>query len=351
VAVAAYVVPGAQTKNEHLVDAIAYILGLGKGSRLYKKLVNEEQLVTSFSAYPFSLFEAGIFLMSFEPKDINDLPKIYDLIQEEIDSIIKDGLSDLEYNRALNQARMSYYNLLESIETQAREIGRAYLATGDENFAFHFMDKPKKEAEVEIKKLLAAHFKNSVMHKGTLLPLSEQDKKEWQALQKASDEYDTKFLAKRSRTTPIEPPHYAKTLKVNEATKFDFPKYKTITLKNGLKVLYYDNASIPKIDLVMELKARHYYDSQSLPGLYNFVSQMLSEGTKKYTAGQLADELESRGMDLQVTPGTIALSMLATDFEKGLELLLEIVENPRFDEKEIEIIQSQPNLTRNIPQK
>lgn len=341
VAVAAYVVPGAQTKNEHLVDVIAYILGLGKGSRLYKKLVNEEQLVTSFSAYPFSLFEAGIFLMSFEPKDINDLPKIYDLIQEEIDSIIKDGLSDLEYNRALNQARMSYYNLLESIETQAREIGRAYLATGDENFAFHFMDKPKKEAEVEIKKLLAAHFKNSVMHKGTLLPLSEQDKKEWQALQKASDEYDTKFLAKRSRTTPIEPPHYAKTLKVNEATKFDFPKYKTITLKNGLKVLYYDNASIPKIDLVMELKARHYYDSQSLPGLYNFVSQMLSEGTKKYTAGQLADELESRGMDLQVTPGTIALSMLATDFEKGLELLLEIVENPRFDEKEIEKVREQ----------
>jgi zinc protease len=46
-------------------------------------------------------------------------------------------------------------------------------------------------------------------------------------------------------------------------------------------------------------------------------------------------------MDLQVTPGTIALSMLATDFEKGLELLLEIVENPRFDEKEIEKVREQ----------
>ena len=46
-------------------------------------------------------------------------------------------------------------------------------------------------------------------------------------------------------------------------------------------------------------------------------------------------------MDLQVTPCTIALSMLATDFEKGLELLLEIVENPRFDEKEIEKVREQ----------
>ena len=340
-AVAAYIIPGADKKNEHLVDVLTLILGAGKGSRLYRKIVDELNLATSLSAFPFLLFEHGIFMIAFEPKDLADIPVIQQIIQDEIDSIIKDGLTDLEYERALKQARMNYYGLLESIETQAREIGKNYLATGDENYAFHFLDKPKKDAEIEIKKLLKDHFKKSVMHTGVILPLNEEEKNDWAELQKKSDAYDTKFLEARKRSTPIEPPLYAKKIKVQEATHFDFPKYETFTLSNGIKVLYYNNPSTPKINLILELKARPYYDSDELPGLYSFMAAVLTEGTKKYTANQLADELESRGMSLSAVAGTVVMSMLSTDLEKGLELLEEILVNPRFDEKEIEKVREQ----------
>ena len=195
-------------------------------------------------------------MIAFEPKMLRMFQRLRKLFKHEIDAIIKDGLTDLEYTRALKQARMQYYGLLESIETQAREIGKAYLATGDENYAFHFLDKPKEEAEADIQKLLAKYFRNSMMHTGIVLPLSEVDKKEWLSMQKESDEYDTKFLAARKRTTPIESPLYAKKIKVKEATHFDFPKYKTMMLYNGMKVLYYDNPNTPKINLVLEFKAR-----------------------------------------------------------------------------------------------
>lgn len=339
--VAAYIIPGAEDKNAHLIDVLSLILGSGKGSRLYRKIVDELQLATSISAFPILLFEHGIFMVAFEPKDLADIPVIEQLIQDEIDSIIKDGLSDIEYERALKQARMNHYNLLESIETQAREIGEAYLATGDENYAFHFLDKPKKDVENEIKKLLKTSFKKSVMHTGMILPLSQEDKNDWLELQKNSDAYDAQFLAARKRTTPIEPPLYAKKIKVKEATHFDFPKYETIVLDNGIKVLYYDNPSTPKINLILEFKARPYYDSTELPGLYSFMAAMLMEGTKKYTASQLAEELESRGMSLDVSAGSLAMSVLASDLKKGLELLEEVLVNPRFDEKEIEKVREQ----------
>jgi zinc protease len=340
-ALAAYVVPGANTKNEHLMDVLTLILGSGKASRLNRRLVNDLQLVTEVSASPWVLFEHGIFLIFYEPKNIEDIARIQQIIQEEIDAIIAGGLTDVEYTRALKQSLRHYYNLLESIEAQAREIGKAYLATGDENFAFHFMDKPKKEVEKEIKKLLRDYFKPSAMHTGLLLPLSEEDKKEWVEMQKQSDAYDVKFLAARPRTSPIEQPLYAKKIKVKDAGFFDFPKYQTLHLKNGIKVLYYNNANTPKIDLILELKARSYYDSQEMPGLYAFVASMLLEGTKKYTGKQLIDELESRGMNVSVSPGAIVMNMLATDLPKGLELLQEIVSNPRFDEKEIEKVRAQ----------
>ncbi len=340
-AIAAYVIPGAQSKNEHLLDVVNMILGNGKGSRLYRKLVDEEQLVTDLGANPWLFFEHGIFFIMFEPKNIEDIPRIQEIIQKEIDDIIKNGLTDQEYTRALKQSLRSYYSLLESIEAQAREIGKSYLATGDENFAFHFLDKPKKEVEKEIKELLQIYFKPSLMNTGLLLPLSEQDKKEWATMQKKSDEYDVKFLAARPRTSEIEPPSFAKKIKVNEATHFDFPKYQTMMLSNGIKVLYYDNDNTPKIDLIFELKARSYYDSAEFPGIYNFVSSLLLEGTKNYTAKQLTDELEMRGMNVSITPGIVVMNMLASDLPKGLELLEEIIARPRFDDDEIEKVREQ----------
>ena len=340
-AVSAYVIPGAYSKNEHLIDVVTLILGAGKGSRLYRKLVDDLKIVTSLSVFPFLLFEHGIFFIAYEPNDLADIPKINEIIQEEIDAIVKDGITDIETTRALKQARMHYYSLLESIEAQAREIGKAYLSTGDENFAFHFLDEPKEELEKKIQELLGSHFKKSLMHTGLILPLSNDDKQRWLIMQKESDEYDTKFLAARPRTSPIEAPLYAKKIKPQEATKFDFPKPQSFVLPNTIKVLYYDNSSTPKINLILELKARSYFDDEKKPGIYNFMANMLSEGTQKYTAAQLADELEVRGMSLHVAPGMVVMNMLASDLQKGLELLTEVVCHPRFDEKEIEKVRNQ----------
>ena len=60
---------------------LALILGAGKGSRLYRKIVDELHLATSLTAFPFLLFEHGIFMIAFEPKNIEDVPKINEIIQ------------------------------------------------------------------------------------------------------------------------------------------------------------------------------------------------------------------------------------------------------------------------------
>lgn len=335
-AISAYVIPGAQSKNEHLINLLELILGVGKGSRLHHKLVDELHLATSLSAFALLLFEHGIFMIVYEPRSAADIEQINAVIQEEIDAIAKKGLSDAEYTRALKNARMSYYHLLENIESQAREIGKSYLATGDKDFAFHFLDKPKKEVEAEIQLLLKNYFRPSQMHTGKILPLSQEDKKVWLEMQKAADEYDTKFLQARKRKTPIEPPLFAKEIQVKEAEYFDFPKPQEFMLANGIKVFTYDNKNTPTVALVLDLKADTHYDSAQLPGIYNFLTSIMQEGTQKYTAAQLAHELEDRGISLSVTPDAIVMSMLAADVPKGLELLEEVMLHPRFDEKEIE---------------
>src|SRR5262249_28214474 len=95
-----FVIPGAESKNEHLIDVLTILLGMGKGSRLYRKIVDELRLATSLLSSPILLFEHGIFFILFEPKDAPTIPAIQQAINDEIEDIIENGLSDLEITRA-----------------------------------------------------------------------------------------------------------------------------------------------------------------------------------------------------------------------------------------------------------
>ena len=67
---------------------------------------------------------------------------------------------------------------------------------------------------------------------------------------------------------------------------------------------------------------------------------MLTEGTKRYDALQLSDKLDELGTDLFTSTGldssSITLSSLKSNFDESLELMLEVITQPTFDEVEIE---------------
>jgi len=336
-----YVIPGMEEKIDHILDVLELVLGKGKGSRLYRKVVDEKQLATSFESDSLRLFDHGLFLIWFEPKDIKDVNKIEKIIQNEIASIVDKGLSDREIERAVNQSKMAYYSKLENMQSQGYDIGKYFLATGDENYALTYLDRFEGDIKANIQNLLAQYFRPAITHKGVVLPLDVKEKVEWNKIQSRSDKKDSEVLSERVRNTVIEKPRYALTVEIKEAERFGFPKSKTFMLSNGVKVLYCNNPNTPKVNLILELRAKSFYDPQDMQGLYNFVASVLTEGTRKYTAAELADEIETRGMSLSVSPGYVSMSMLRSDLPKGIELLEEILSNPRFDENEIEKTRAQ----------
>lgn len=339
--VLSFLVPGIHSRKDSTLELLARIIGNGKGSRLYRKLVNDQKIATSVSAISEELFEYGLFFIMVEPKTERDIPAIEQSIIEELEHIKKNGIIDQELTRAIKKTEMSLYALLEDFEHQAYEIGKFYLATGDEEYLFHYLDKPIDQFKKEIHDMVAIYLRPSVMHKGLILPLPEQEREAWARLQKESDEEDSRILAAHRRDEPVEPPVYAKTVSVSEPEPFDYPKAEIIQLSNGLKILSCINDNTPKIDIILDLKAKHYFDPSQKSGIALFVSKMLLEGTKNYSANALIDAIESRGMSIATYPGGISLSMLSEDFEFGLSILQEILTNAIFDKHEIEKVRAQ----------
>jgi zinc protease len=340
-AVYSFVVPGTRSKKDNVLELLARIIGSGKSSRLYKRLVDEEQLAVSLSASNEDLFDHGLFFIVVQPHREQDLAKIEAIIIEELDRIKRDGFDDVEFTRALKKTESSILSLMENFEHQAYEIGKYYLATGDENYLFTYMNQPHDEMKKEMNDILKTYFRPSVMHKGFVLTIPEQEKDAWAQLQKESDALDAEILSARVRNEPIEEPRYAKEIQAKDPGRFDYPKATVHTLKNGLKVLSYHNDNIPKVDLILDLKTKHYSDPDDKQGLALFVSKMLLEGTKNYTSQELNDAIESRGMSIATYPGGIALSVLREDLEFGLSVLNEILTNATFNEKEIEKVRAQ----------
>jgi len=337
----AYIVPGAYEQQDYFLSLLSWILGSGKNSRLQKKLVDDLQLVTELESFVYDLFDYGVFFIYFQPKESCNTEKIIALIHQEIDEILLNGLTKDEIIRATKQSEADYLDLLENNQKQAYTIGQSYLTTGNENYLFTYLDHAPDTIEPAIIHLLKTYFNQSSMHKGCLLPLSEKDKSIWLALQEKSDAEDERILSQVERAEKVEEGSVVHSIPVQKAPLFNFPKPESFTLANGLTVLYYHNPNIPKIDLVLDFKAKSYYDPQNLQGLLNFMSLMLEEGTEKYSATQFADEVESRGMSFESRPGSIAMNMLSNDFSIALDLLKEVVTNATFPAEQIEKVRHQ----------
>lgn len=337
----AFVTPGLKDKQDYIAHIAEWIFGKGRGSILYKKLVNELCYVTSLEIDSCDLFDHGLTFICCEPVEGITQEQIKQVIVDELFSLLEQHISEQQITRAVNKVKSGFCSVLESTEDQADMIGKYFLATGDENYLFNSMDIENKELRTKVYDFIKTYWRPSVMHEGAVLPLAEEEKPVWQALQDFSDSEDQQILAARVRTLPVQPAVFANQIVAQNPLPFAYTKPSTFVMDNGLKVIYSPTNVIPKISVVLSFKVQHFYDPDDKQGLYNFVSCMMTEGTKHYTADQLADYIESKGMSLASYPGSLMITMFKDDFEEGLKIVKEVLQNATFPKNEIEKVRVQ----------
>ena len=331
-----WVIPGIQGKEEHIFDAICWILCRGKGSRLYKKLVYEENKAVEVDGFIYNFFEYGLLCIQVVPllKEYND--QIITIIQEEIALLIA-TLTSSELTRASKQIVAEYSFNFETTSEQASVLGEYFLALGSIDYPFQSYEQVCNDVEKKIVTTIEQYLCTSSMHHAQLLPLEKKEKKYWNDIQDNQDKFDEQMLSSKIRTTPLEESSYTFNLALTaEKDTFSYPAYKKEVLENGLTVIWHDNPACQTVNVLFDFEVDHTYDPDDSQGLCNFVFELLSEGTKKYTALQLAQKIESRGISLAIHAGKIVARCLADDLPETLEIIHEIITNPSFEQHSIE---------------
>lgn len=327
-------------------DAAAYILGGGKSSRLYQKLVYEQQIAQSTECYNQS--EA---LRSWTTCELVARPGITaEQLEKAANEVISDFLqsgptqAEIERARNTNEARkirglqrmggfggvadtLNYYNQYTGDPGYLpKDITRydALTVAGVQKFAQANLVQDRRVTVYGIpgKKMVDD------------VPRSPADT---DANVKIQPEYSAEFEQSQAwRKNPPQP---------GPQPKLSLPEPVTFTLANGLKVYLVESHSLPVMSASLVALGGSEGDSPKRPGVAGFTAAMLTEGTARRTAPQIADDTDQIGAALTKGAGNdnafVRISALSNVSAQALDLLADVGLHPAFIDTEIERIRKQ----------
>jgi len=126
----------------------------------------------------------------------------------------------------------------------------------------------------------------------------------------------------------------------SENISFEIPKINYLTSPKGYEIFYISKEKLPIVSFNIILFSGSKFDPENKKGLALLTSFMIDEGAGKYDAFQLSNEFEKLGTIFSITVNhdTFSFSILSLkeNFERSLELLSIILNEPRFDEKDFQ---------------
>jgi len=142
----------------------------GESSRLYRRLVREEELAIDVGGGIQETIDPFLFSINVKPRPGADLDKIDRIIEEELAKVKTEGITPQEYAKAMNIIRNDFYMSLQTISGKAGQLGSTELLTGDFARLFTVMDDYAAVKIERIKEAAGKYFTANNKTVGKLIP-------------------------------------------------------------------------------------------------------------------------------------------------------------------------------------
>ena len=129
----AWLAPKETDPDADAVDLLTNILATGRSSRLYRRLVDEEQAAVAAQAFPFLLEDAGMIGVFAVGNRGVTLEKLDTLIHEEVAKVKEDGVTEEEYQKSLNSKQAEIASSYGTMHARAQALGDFHVFYHDTN--------------------------------------------------------------------------------------------------------------------------------------------------------------------------------------------------------------------------
>jgi len=314
-------VPGANTPEEAQLDLAAMVLGGGKTSRLYKRLVYKDQIATSAVASDDASEIGGQFDMTLTARPGADVAKMERSADEELKALMKNGPTEAELRLAKTAILARYTRMIERVGGfggKSDLLASCETFTGNPDCYKVYLQRIKDATPASVKKAM-----NDWLSDGDFI------------LQ--VDPYPTGLAASKPGVDRSKEPALGKPMALK------LPEMQKTTLSNGLKVVLAERHEAPVVNFQLLVDSGYASDAADKPGVASLAMRMLEEGTKTRKSLEIGEAFESLGAQFgagaNLDSGTVYMNTLKATMPQALTLYSDLVLNPSFPQNEFERLQ------------
>lgn len=297
--------------DEAPLTVLAGVLSAGKSSRLYRSLIEGQQVASSAEASARAGRYPGWFDIEVELLPGKKLETVEATTLGELQKLIDMPVTEDELARVKRQLVAGELFAKESLHTLAEDLAVGVSLRGFEE------------------------------HRKSLARISAVTPADVQRVAR-------QYLNPRTSVTVVSMPKAVKTgggIRIRDtgerrqrrsidrtpaSTAYDLTKTERLVLPNGLTLLLLENRRLPIVAGQAFVRGVRQSEPEEKAGIASLTGSLLDEGTSGRTGQQIAALIESVGGELAMSPSGGSVKVLAPDVELGLTLMLESLLRPAF---------------------
>ena len=333
------------TDDAYALDFLAEIISSGKKAPLYKVLVKEKELTSRTTAYNNAQELAGEFHIIITANNGKDLDEVEKGIEEAFDLFEKEGVTDRDIERIKAGLETSFYNGISSVLGKSFQLAQYNVFAGDPGFIEEDIENIKKVTKEDVVRVYEKYIKDkpfvmtSFVPKGQMELIAENSIKA-PVVEEEIKENVTKTVEDAKEEVAKTPSNFDRSVEPAQgaAPELSIPSTWTAELANGIKVYGIEQNEIPTVNFSLVIQGGHLLDDKNKNGVANLMTDIMMEGTATKTPEQLEEEIELLGANINMytTNESIVIrgNTLVRNFDKTMDLVEEILLEPRWDEEE-----------------
>ena len=315
-------VPPSLTADADLLGLAARVLSSGKTSRLYKRLVYDDQIATSVRASMAEREIGSLFTIDATAKPGGDLALVEKAIDEELARFLAQGPTEDEMLRAKTEAVSRFVRGVERIGGfggKTDRLASSQVLGGSPDAWKASLDRVRTATGGQVKDAAARWLSDGVY----VLEITPFPK--YQAEAKGAD---------RAKLPDAGTPPAAK-----------FPPLEKAELSNGLRVVLAERHAVPVVEMALMVDSGFAADQLALPGTTSLAMSMLDEGTETRNSLQISDDLQRLRANLStwadVDTAGLSLSALKANLDASLDLFADVILHPAFPAADFDRLKKQ----------
>lgn len=145
--------------DRYALDLLTNILAVGHSSRLAHRLVDQEQVALDVAAFPYLLERGGMVGVLATGNQGVAISKLDGIIDEEIDRVRKEGVTEEEFEKAINGKSAAIASAYGTMASRAQELAASHVFFGEARLINTELDRYLAVKREDLQRVANLYFK------------------------------------------------------------------------------------------------------------------------------------------------------------------------------------------------